>query len=179
LADPVKASRAPERLRVQPEEEAKAYTKVREGLRRVFKATLAHYIPGGHTDLLLMAGTDDSAILFQEIHASFRSAKLFASPEGLESFLLTLIELFEQSLGAKQNELLSRKIWRSEIYRRRLGGLPETKTLADVAPAEIRLERQKAFSETKRLEILKDMVSSMRRIVKELRSCLEKRLFRS
>lgn len=177
LADPVKANPLSEQWRVPREEKAKAYTKVRDGLRHVFKVTFNHYYLGKRTDLSLMTGKDEPAILFQKIRSSFRSAKLFASPEGLELFLLTLIELFEQSLGAKEDNLFSRKVWLSEIHRRRLGGSPETRTLADVAPAEVRLERQNAFSEKERREILRKMLSSMRQITKELQFYLEKPKF--
>lgn len=174
LADPVNASPHSKRWPVPPEEETKAYSKVRDGMRRVWKVTLHHYYPGKYDDLSLTTGMDEAAILFRKIHASFRSGKAFASPEGLEVFLLTLIELFEQSLGTDEEKLISRKLWQSEIRRRRLGGSPETRTLADVAPAEVRLERQKAFPEKERTEILREMLLSMRRITKELRSYLEK-----
>jgi hypothetical protein len=160
---------------IPQEEEKKAFTKVRDGLRQVFKATLDHYYPGNHSDLSLKTETHEPAILFQKIRASSRAARSFASPEGLEVFVLTLIELFEQSLGTKEDNLVSRKLWLSEIHRRRLGGLPETRTLADVAPAEVRLERQNALSEKTRTEILRKMLASMRQIMKKLQGYLAKR----
>src|SRR5271167_1841650 len=46
LADPEKASP----LSHGPQEEAKAYTSVRHGLRQVFRATLNHYYPKDGTD---------------------------------------------------------------------------------------------------------------------------------
>ncbi|MHB1422149.1 MAG: hypothetical protein ACYC3I_02910 [Gemmataceae bacterium] len=173
LADPVKANPLPKRRQVPHEEETKAYAKVREGLRNVFKATLRHYYPESPAEASLMTGTDEPAILFQKIRASFRSPKSFASPEGLEIFLLTLIELFEESLGT-EDDLFSRKAWRSEIQRRRLGGSPETKTLADVASPEVRLERGNTFPEKERTKILQRMFASMRDITNEFRSYLEK-----
>jgi hypothetical protein len=174
LADPVKADPSSERLRLPKNEEVKAYAKVRGGLREVFKTTLGHYYPGIGADLSLRTGTDETAILFQKIRASFRPANSFASPEGLEVFLLTLIALFEQSLGTAEDKLISRKAWLDNIHRRRLGGSPETRTLADVAPAELRLQRQNALPEKERLEILRTMISSMRHIKKEFQYYLSK-----
>ena len=68
-----------------------------------------HYFSGERDDLSLASGTDVPSILFQKIHVSFKTAKSFASPEGLEVFLLTLIELFEQSFGTNENKLFSHK----------------------------------------------------------------------
>jgi hypothetical protein len=175
LADPVEGAPLSERWHVSQEEQTKAFTKVKDGLRQILKATLNHYCPGQPTDLFVAPRSEDPAVLLQLIHASIRNAKAFANAEGLEVFLLTLIELFEQALGAQEDKLRSRKFWLSEIHRRRLGGSPETRTLADVAPAKIRLERQNAFPEKERVDILKKMLPSMRRIAKELQICLDKR----
>jgi hypothetical protein len=175
LADPVENQPLSERWHVTQEETLKAYATVREGLRHVFKTTLDHYCSGECSILSLSEGTDIPAILFQSIRAAFKTTKSIASPEGLEVFLLTLIELFEQSHGAAENNLFSRKVWHSEIRRRRLGGSAETRTLTDVAPVAIRLERQRAFPEKERNEILLAMLSSMRQITKELQTYLRKR----
>jgi len=172
LADPVSRKPLSERWHIPPEEKTKAYTRVKDGLRRVFKATSHHYYPGERGDVPLATGADDPAVLFQKIQASFHTAKKFACPEGLEVFLLTLIELFEQSIGTEEDKLRARKLWRAEIRRRRLGGAPDTKTLADIAPADIRLARQKAFSNEERNEILRKMLLSMRAIMKQLDSYL-------
>lgn len=174
LGDSVTPNLHRERWLVPQEEEAKAYKRVRDGLRQVFNKTVEHYFPGSAADPTLMTGRDDAAILYHVIRTSFRIAKTFASPEGMEFFLLTLIKSFEQSLGAKEDRLFCQKVWYWEIRRRRLGGPPQTKTLADVAPAKVRSERDKAFPEKERLEIVKKMLFSMRRITKELQSYLEK-----
>jgi hypothetical protein len=89
-------------------------------------------------------------------------------------FLLILIELFEQSLGAKEKNLFSRKAWHSEIRRKRLGGSPETRTLADVAPLAVRMERQKALTDKERTTILLEMLSTMTKITKEMQSYLQR-----
>lgn len=174
LADPIEANTRSKQRPMPAEEEAKAHAQVRDGLRRVFKSTLNHYRPQSDAEASLAAGTNESAILFQKIRDSFRLPKSFSNPEGMEFFLLTLIELFEQSLG-KEDNLFSHKIWRSEIFRRRLGGLPESKTLADVASPEVRAERRSAFSEKERTKILQQMLASMREITNQLQSYLENR----
>jgi hypothetical protein len=174
LGDPVKAPSLSERWHVPQEEEAKAYKSVRDGLRRVFEVTLSHCCPTGRENLCLMTGTDEPAILFQKIRDSLESGKSFATPEGFEVFLLTLIELFEQSVGANDSSRYAHEAWLSEIHRRRLGGSPETRTLADVAPAQVRLERQNAFSEKERTKILRTILSAMRQLAEKLGSYLEK-----
>lgn len=173
LADPIAESPRSKQRRLAAEEEARAYAQVKEGLRHVFNSTLHHYFAENDAEASLAEGSNESAILFQKIGDSFKLPQSFSRPEGLEVFLMTLIELFEQSLVNK-DDLFSSKIWRSEIYRRRLGGLAETKTLADVASPEIRLERQNAVSESERSEILQQMLSSMREITKQLHSYLDK-----
>ena len=173
LAEPVMAIPLSERWAVPQEESVKAYATVREGLRRVLKATLDHYSSGIRDDKALALGIDEPSILFQKIRMSFKTAKSFASPEGLEAFLLTLIELFELSLGATADAMCSREVWRSEIMRRRLGGSSETRTLADVAPVDVRLKRQKAFPECERREILRTLISSMREIAKDIQIYLD------
>jgi hypothetical protein len=175
LADPVTAASESGHRHVPGDERIKAYKRVRDGLRQVFKRVLDHYYPEGRDHLSLAAGTSDSAVLFQKVGDSFKSAAALAGPEGLEVFVLTLIELFEESLGTHQDSLISHKAWLSEIRRRRLGGSPETRTLADVAPADVRLDRQNAMPEQKRIEITRKMLSSMRQITGALESYLEKR----
>jgi len=178
LADPIEKPPLCTRWHIAQPEAAKAYATVHNGLKRVFKATLSQYsIPDG-------AGTycDEingvSAVLLEMLRTFFRTAESFACPEGVEVFLLTLIELFEQSLGTDENNLFSHKAWLSEIRRRRSGGPPETRTLADVAPAEVRLKRQNALPDEERIEIIGSVVSSMRRIMKDLQLYLEKRAIR-
>jgi hypothetical protein len=173
LADPIAESPRSKQRRMSADEEARAYAKVKEGLRHVFNSTLHHYRAENDAEASLAEGSNEPAILFQKIRDSFELPQSFSSPEGMEVFLMTLIELFEQSLVNK-DDLFSSKIWRSEIYRRRLGGLAETKTLADVASPEIRSERQNVFSETERTEILQQMLSAMREITKQLHSYLDK-----
>jgi hypothetical protein len=172
LADPVNGRLLSERSHVPRNEVDKAYRKVRDGMQRVFEATLHHYFPEECDHLSLATRTDEAGILFLRIRASFKTAKEFACPEGLEFFLLALIELFEESLGAEEPTLLSRKLWTAEIRRRRLGGCLDTKTLADVAPAKVRLERQKFFSKDERNEILRKLVTSVRSMKKELEAYL-------
>jgi hypothetical protein len=179
LADPVEKLPLAARWHIPALETTKAHLTVKGGLRRVFRATLDHYSFPERDGPSLMGSTATPAILFEKIRASFKTGKSFACPEGLEIFLLTLIELFEQSLGTDEDDLFSHAIWLSEIRRRRLGGPPETRTLADVAAAEVRLNRQNALPEKERIEILRNMVSSMRRIMKELQSYLEKRTISS
>jgi hypothetical protein len=118
---------------------------------------------------------EEAGILFQRIRTSFKTAKEFACPEGLEFFLLTLVELFEESLGAEEPKLVSRKLWTAEIRRRRLGGCLDTKTLADVAPAKVRLARQKSLSKDERNEIVWKLVTSVRSMTKELEAWLSSR----
>jgi hypothetical protein len=174
LADPVNSEPFAKRWRISREETAKAYAIVKVGLRCVLKTTLDHYSSEECNSVSLAEGTTSSAILFQLIHLSFKTAKAFACPEGFEMFILTLIESFEESLGADQDEHVAHKVWLSEIRRRRLGGTPETRTLADVAPAAVRLERQNALPEEERLGILRKLLITMRQITKELRSYLAK-----
>ncbi len=171
LTDSVKA-----RPGVTEEERTKAYATVAAGLRRVFKATLKHYALGEAEEQSLVNGSDPQSVLFQTITTSFKTAKSLADPAGFEVYLLTLIELFEQSFGTDEASLYSRKSWLGEIRRRRLGGSPESRTLADVAPVAVRIERQNAMSEKERIETLQTMLSTMRYILADLTTYLEKHL---
>jgi len=178
LADPLERPPLCARWHISQPEEAKAYATVHNGLQRVFKATLSQYSLPDRVGVYCDEITGVSAVLLEMIRASFKTAKSFACPEGVEVFLLTLIELFEQSLGTDEDTLFSHKAWLSEIRRRRLGGPPETRTLADVVPAEVRLKRQNALPEEERIEIIGSVVSSMRRIMKGVQLYLERQTTR-
>jgi hypothetical protein len=83
LADPASGIPVP-KGHVSQREISKAYKVVLDGLRRVFRGTLSHYsleeseFPSSH---------GAPRVLFQNIGISFKTAKQFACPEGLEMFL--------------------------------------------------------------------------------------------
>jgi hypothetical protein len=166
LADPVEGPTLSERWHISSEETAKAYKTVRDGMRRVFKATLAkHHLEAADRSAV---PAQPAAILRQLIDHSLKTAHSFASPEGLESFLLTLMGLFERSLGQDHRKLASREQWHVELRRKRFVGPPETRTLADVAPLNERLTRQAAFPHDERIRILEQMLPTMKQVTKEL-----------
>jgi hypothetical protein len=166
LADPVGKPGLRQRWGVSQSETTKAYQRVLDGLRRVYQDTLAHY---HQSKLVPLASNEQAAsILGQLITESFHQARSFAEPEGLESYLLTLIELFEWSLGQDPSKLCSRERWQQEIQRKRSLGPPATRTLADVTSLDVRLARAKALLPNERAAILSQIIKSMHQIVKQL-----------
>jgi hypothetical protein len=166
LADPVGKPTLSERWQVSPEETVKSYKAVIGGMAHVFRATLDEYhLLGGSFD---RGPVTETLLLRQLIESALRTGRSYACPEGLESFLLTLIGLLERSLGGDKSSLLSQKRWREELARKRLLGPPATRTLADVVPLEERMRRQRLLPETERIDILVAMLPPMRRITQDV-----------
>jgi hypothetical protein len=106
-----------------------AYDSVLRGLKSVYKRTRS----------VCQTEAQDARILADVIARSFDQAKEFADPEGLEIYLLTLIELFEIAAREGKPVLISRTQWRQAIERKRSLGPAATRTLADVVPFEARV----------------------------------------
>jgi hypothetical protein len=168
LADTSATPDCPRTPRLSSADEKKAHTRVREGLKRVMKATLAYYFPGEETDDTLFEDYSSSSILFHLIERSFGSIKKIAHPEAYEIFILTLIETFERSLPSSVEELRSRLEWRSEIGRRRLGGAAPTKTLSDLKTVQDRSGSPSQTSRSCQETALSQVLEGLHRVVNEM-----------
>ena len=177
LADPVERSRGKGETSSAEQEKSKAYQSVLGGLRKVYKVTRGHY--GEEAIRNSAPGGKATTILSQLITDSFHRGRSFADPEGLEAYLVTLIELFETSLDQDPSTLLSRRLWRQEIQRKRALGPPATRTLADVTPLERRSERSQAPLVKERNAVLHQIVKSMQRIMHKTDSYLASRARRT
>jgi hypothetical protein len=166
LADPVGREDRRQGFVVPETERAKAYAKVLEGLRRVYRGILKEDRVNGAAGPASLA--QSAAVLAKLIAEGFRHGKSLAGPEGLESYLLTLIELFECARGKGGSATQSGELWQREIRRRRSAGPPETRTLADVTSLDKRLERAKAFTPQERKAAAAGLVKAMRRVVGQL-----------
>ena len=165
LADPIKGPSRQLRCYRSQSEKLKAYQNVVHGLRRVFKGMVEHYQQSEPNGARLTS--DPSVILAELISRSFRLAKSFAGPAGLESFLLTLIESYESSLSRNGSSNYAIGLWRREIQRKRSLGPPATRTLADVASLDVRLQRARSPGET-RPETIQQITKYMPSLVRQL-----------
>jgi|GEM_PF-6676626 len=169
LADPIRRPRVQQRGGLTNQETTRAYQAVLQGLRRVYNSTRAHY----HAET--ENGTASAAparILTRLLADSLRQAKSFADPHGLEAYLLTSIELLDLSLGRNGAPLLARRLWRAEIRRKRSLGPGATRTLADVAPADVRAARRKALAAAERIAVVRQIVKSIESIMEQMKSIL-------
>jgi hypothetical protein len=157
LADPIGRPRLPQRAGLTNQETSKAYQAVLQGLTRVYKATLVHYPAEPENGA---ASAAPARILNRLLADSLRRPKSFADPHGLEAYLLTLIELLELALAGKGTPSLARRLWRAEIRRQRSLGPSATRTLADVAPADVRAARRKALAAAERVAVVRQVVKS-------------------
>jgi hypothetical protein len=166
LADPVGGPDRRQRPGVPVAETGKAYSRVLEGLRRVYRGVVEQDKVNGAVAPTLQA--QSAGALAELIAEAFRHGKSLADPEGLESYLLTLIELFECARGKAASATRSGELWQREIRRRRSVGPPETRTLADVTSLDKRLERAKAFPPEERKAVVARLIKAMRRVVQRL-----------
>ncbi|HEV3082650.1 MAG TPA: hypothetical protein VGY66_22895 [Gemmataceae bacterium] len=172
LADPIQRPGVPQRWGMTKQETTKAYQSVLQGLRRVYKGMRVQYHAETENDA---AAGAPACILSGLLAESFRHAKSFADPHGLEAYLLTLLELFEASLDRDGSPLVALKLWRAEIRRKHTLGPSATRTLADVATADVRAARRKAFRQEEHTAVLRRIAESIEKIVEQMESYLASR----
>src|SRR5437868_8868227 len=172
LADPIQRPGVQQRWGMTKQETTRAYQSVLQGLRRVYKGVRAQYHAETENGAAARAPTH---ILARLLAKSFRHAKSFADPHGLEAYLLTLLELFEASLNRDESPLVALKLWRAEIRRNHTLGPSATRTLADGATADVRAARRKAFRQQERSAVLRRIAESIEKIIEQMESYLASR----
>jgi hypothetical protein len=152
---------------------AKAHQSVLDGLRRVYKGVLSEYDNLAIDDLTAKDRT--AQILAELLTKFFRTGKSFAPPEALETFLLTLIELFESALGPVNSSRHAVALWRREIQKKRSLGPAAQRTLAEVVPFDLRPQDAKQRDPRARESTVIQVVKSMLRVVRILDAYLVQR----
>lgn len=139
---------------------AKSYKQVEHGMKQVYEATKAHY---ARTKL-----APPARILDELIKESFQQGRSFACPEGLEVFLLTLVEQLECILASDARPSVANEAWRKEIQKIRGLGPPATRTLSDVTPLAARLAGAKGSSNAEHRQALARIAKHMDMVATDL-----------